>query len=282
VKALQQLLNRLGYGLAEDGIIGSGTERAVRSFQQKYGLTVDGYVGPASWKKLGEVANPKADTGSNAGSGNSGTNTGTSGGNAGTGSNTGSGTTTKPVGTTISVTGRSMVYYGCSGSDVKALQQLLNILGYGLSTDGIFGNGTNSAVRSFQSKQKLVVDGYVGSATWAALGKACGSGSVSGNTTGNTTGSTTGNTGSTGNSNSSNNTNSSNGTNISTSGRPTVGYGDSGSNVKALQQLLNKYGYGLVEDGIFGSGTYSAVKNFQASKGLAADGIVGPLTWAKL
>ena len=265
VKALQQLLNRLGYGLVEDGIFGSGTDAAVRSFQKKYGLTVDGYVGPASWKKLGEVANPKVNTGSSSGSGStSGSNTGSSN-NSGSGSSTNT-NTTKPVGTSISVTGRSMVYYGSTGSDVKALQQLLNILGYGLATDGIFGSGTNSAVRSFQSKQKLVVDGYVGSATWAALGKACGSGSTAGSTS-SSTGSSSSNAGS---------------SNISTSGRPTVGYGDSGSNVKALQQLLNKYGYGLAEDGIFGSGTYSAVQRFQASKGLVADGIVGPLTWAKL
>ena len=272
VKALQQLLNRLGYGLVEDGIFGSGTDAAVRSFQKKYGLTVDGYVGPASWKKLGEVANPKVNTGSSSGSGStSGSNTGSSN-NSGSGSSTNT-NTTKPVGTSISVTGRSMVYYGSTGSDVKALQQLLNILGYGLATDGIFGSGTNSAVRSFQSKQKLVVDGYVGSATWAALGKACGSGSTAGSTSG-STGNTSSSTGS-----SSSNAGSSN---ISTSGRPTVGYGDSGSNVKALQQLLNKYGYGLAEDGIFGSGTYAAVQRFQASKGLVADGIVGPLTWAKL
>lgn len=265
VKALQQLLNRLGYGLVEDGIFGSGTDAAVRSFQKKYGLTVDGYVGPASWKKLGEVANPKVNTGSSSGSGStSGSNTGSSN-NSGSGSSTNT-NTTKPVGTSISVTGRSMVYYGSTGSDVKALQQLLNILGYGLATDGIFGSGTNSAVRSFQAKQKLVVDGYVGSATWAALGKACGSGSSTGNTS-SSNGSSSSNAG---------------GSNISTSGRPTVSYGDSGSNVKALQQLLNKYGYGLAEDGIFGSGTYSAVQRFQASKGLVADGIVGPLTWAKL
>ncbi len=265
VKALQQLLNRLGYGLAEDGIFGSGTDAAVRSFQKKYGLTVDGYVGPASWKKLGEVANPQTGSGSSSSSNSS--NTGSSG-NSSSGSGSSSNTsTTKPAGTTISVTGRSLVCYGSTGSDVKALQQLLNILGYGLATDGIFGSGTNSAVRSFQSKQGLVVDGYVGSATWAALGKVCGSSNASG---------------STGSSASSSGNSSSNSSNISTSGRPTVGYGDSGSNVKALQQLLNKYGYGLAEDGIFGSGTYAAVQRFQASKGLVADGIVGPLTWAKL
>jgi len=275
VTALQQLLNRLGYGLVEDGIFGGGTESAVRDFQAKNGLVVDGYVGPASWKVLGEKGNAGASSGS---TGSTGSNTGSSGSNAGSSSSSSSGNsgstssssgnTGAATGTGISVTGRSMVSYGSSGADVTALQQLLNILGYGLVTDGIFGGGTNSAVMSFQSNQGLVVDGYVGSATWAALGKACGSSNASGST-GSSTSSPSTNTGSSN-------------TNVSTSGRPTVYYGDSGSNVTALQQLLNKHGYGLVEDGIFGSGTYAAVQGFQASQGLVADGIVGPLTWAKL
>ena len=267
VKALQQLLNRLGYGLAEDGIFGGGTEAAVRDFQAKNGLDVDGYVGPASWRVLGEKGNAGASTGSTSSSSSStGSSSNSGSGNSGSTSSS-SGNTGAATGTGISVTGRSMVSYGSSGADVTALQQLLNILGYGLATDGIFGGGTNSAVMSFQSKQGLVVDGYVGSATWAALGKACGS-SASGST-GSSTSSPSTNTGSSN-------------TNVSTSGRPTVSYGDSGSNVTALQQLLNKHGYGLVEDGIFGGGTYSAVQRFQASQGLVADGIVGPLTWAKL
>ena len=50
-----------------------------------------------------------------------------------------------------------------------------------------------------------------------------------------------------------------------------------------LQELLNALGYdcGSV-DGIFGSKTKAAVLAFQKANGLGADGIVGPLTWAKL
>jgi hypothetical protein len=42
---------------------------------------------------------------------------------------------------------------------------------------------------------------------------------------------------------------------------------------------LNKCGSSGV-DGIFGSSTKSATKKWQSSKGLSADGVVGPMTWA--
>jgi len=52
--------------------------------------------------------------------------------------------------------------------------------------------------------------------------------------------------------------------------------GDKGDEVKKLQAFLNWYGsYGLAEDGIFGSGTESAVKKFQSANGLTADGCFG-------
>jgi peptidoglycan hydrolase-like protein with peptidoglycan-binding domain len=52
--------------------------------------------------------------------------------------------------------------------------------------------------------------------------------------------------------------------------------------VRPLQQLLRARGYSVAVDGIFGAATESAVKSFQQSRGLAADGVVGPLTWPKL
>jgi peptidoglycan L-alanyl-D-glutamate endopeptidase CwlK len=52
--------------------------------------------------------------------------------------------------------------------------------------------------------------------------------------------------------------------------------------VKVLQTMLNKFDYKLTIDGQFGFVTEAAVKGFQAKKGLDADGIVGPKTWAKL
>jgi len=60
--------------------------------------------------------------------------------------------------------------------------------------------------------------------------------------------------------------------------------GGSGTNANSLniQNLLNKFGYGLVADGIVGPKTLAAIKDFQAKNGLVVDGIVGPRTLAAL
>jgi peptidoglycan hydrolase-like protein with peptidoglycan-binding domain len=58
--------------------------------------------------------------------------------------------------------------------------------------------------------------------------------------------------------------------------------GSNGHPIKTLQDLLRARGHGLVVDGAFGPQTEAAVKAFQASQGLAADGIVGPITWTAL
>ena len=58
-------------------------------------------------------------------------------------------------------------YY--SGSAVRALQVELNQAGYRLPVNGSFGPQTQQAVRSFQAKQGIGVDGWVGPATWSRL-----------------------------------------------------------------------------------------------------------------
>lgn len=58
--------------------------------------------------------------------------------------------------------------------------------------------------------------------------------------------------------------------------------GSQGDDVKLLQELLNSYGYSLKVDGYFGIRTDAAVKQFQKSRGLVADGIVGAKTWNAL
>ena len=62
--------------------------------------------------------------------------------------------------------------------------------------------------------------------------------------------------------------------------RPTLRQGDKGVYVRYLQQKLTSKLYPLgAIDGIFGNATRQAVVEFQQENGLAADGIVGPLTW---
>ena len=141
-----------------------------------------------------------------------------------------------------------MVYWGCTGDAVKTLQDKLNALGYNSgSVDGIFGAKTYAAVTAFQKANGLGVDGIVGKLTWAKLYDA---------TPVNVTPVTT---------------------------QPMLRTGSRGDAVRKLQELLNALGYdcGSV-DGIFGSKTYAAVLAFQKANGLAADGIVGSLTWGKL
>ena len=55
VSQLQTFLSMDGSKLAIDGIFGPGTQSAVRAFQKRYGLTVDGIVGPQTWGKLLEL-----------------------------------------------------------------------------------------------------------------------------------------------------------------------------------------------------------------------------------
>ena len=141
-----------------------------------------------------------------------------------------------------------MLYRGCTGDAVKALQEKLNAKGFDSgNVDGIFGAKTYAAVTAFQKANSLGVDGIAGKLTWAKLYDA---------TPVNVTPVTT---------------------------QPMLRTGSRGDAVRKLQEMLIAKGYtcGNV-DGIFGSKTYAAVLAFQKANGLPADGIVGPLTWGKL
>ena len=63
---------------------------------------------------------------------------------------------------------------------------------------------------------------------------------------------------------------------------PQLAQGQNSKNVKALQHLLVYRGYSISTDGIFGSGTRTAVVNFQTSRGLSADGVAGANTLSAL
>ncbi|MBB3035273.1 N-acetylmuramidase domain-containing protein [Alteriqipengyuania lutimaris] len=133
---------------------------------------------------------------------------------------------------------------GDEGQAVMHLQELL-----GIATDGDFGPATKAAVTAFQEKKGLHPDGIVGAQTWAALltteeKKPTGKKGLA---------------------------------DEARRSRAPVRLADRGEDVAFLQQLL-----GIVDDGDFGPKTLEAVKTFQTSKGLSADGIVGRKTWEKL
>ncbi len=137
---------------------------------------------------------------------------------------------------------------GSEGDLVSALQEALNNEGYDLEVDGIFGDGTEAAVRDYQSNNDLSSDGIAGPDTRTALGIQVAHPHHK-------------------------------------SRPPDVVYlehGSTGSNVRALQQALVNAGYDISVDGIFGDDTYNAVCDLQSNNGLNADGIVGPDTWSAL
>lgn len=67
------------------------------------------------------------------------------------------------------------------------------------------------------------------------------------------------------------------------SGYPIIRYMSRGVYVCVAQDALIFLGYdtgGL--DGVFGRRTENSVKEYQRTRGLVADGIIGPATWRKL
>jgi peptidoglycan/xylan/chitin deacetylase (PgdA/CDA1 family) len=155
-------------------------------------------------------------------------------------------------GTSGGAAGTGTLKLGSSGTAVEHLQQALVNKGYSLSADGAFGPVTQNAVMSFQRSVGITADGIVGPVTWSKLGTSAGS--YSGGTSGGT----------------------------STSYPGLLRVGSTGTAVRTLQQALANKGYSLSPDGVFGPITQSAVKSFQSSQGITADGIVGPVTWGKL
>lgn len=64
---------------------------------------------------------------------------------------------------------------------------------------------------------------------------------------------------------------------------PTLRQGSSGEAVRELQVALQETGHnpGSI-DGSFGARTEAAVKAFQQSRGISADGVVGTITWRNI
>jgi peptidoglycan hydrolase-like protein with peptidoglycan-binding domain len=67
--------------------------------------------------------------------------------------------------------------------------------------------------------------------------------------------------------------------NVTASSSSTLKKGSKGDAVKTLQSQLSKLGYTIgTIDGVFGSGTESALKTFQKANNLTVDGVAGPNT----
>lgn len=82
------------------------------------------------------------------------------------------------------------VGFGSTGSAVSKLQTILNEHGYGLAVDGIFGEKTRAAVRDYQKRYNLKLDGIAGPETWGSLLGQNGSGSSGSYTGGGSSGKT--------------------------------------------------------------------------------------------
>ncbi len=142
---------------------------------------------------------------------------------------------------------------GMSGNDVYALQERLIELRY-LSgvADGVFGIETQNALIEFQKNNNLTADGNAGSATIKKINGSCKAATRTTPTP-------------------------------VPSGTVTLREGDQGEGVYILQARLFELGYytGRI-DGRFSAETTQAVTQFQLANGLAADGIAGKGTQAKL
>ena len=151
--------------------------------------------------------------------------------------------------------------YGASGVDVEKLQRALQLKDfYSGVIDGKFGNGTREAVRAFQKKNGLSVNGRADNGTIRKL-----FGGVA-ETTAQDDPQMEG---------------------ISRIGQisvpNTTKKGDSGKHVRALQQALKIKGfYKAPIDSSYGDKTVSAVTAFQKRYGLSADGVAGNGTIRKL
>ena len=246
VFTLQRQLNRIAKDypflglLTVDGVFGSRMAATVRAFQKQFNLTADGVVGRQTWYKISYIYVSVKDLAELTSEGEVSSGTLSDG--------TWGGTTLRT---------------GSTGSAVEQLQFWLNTLAQydssipSVTVDGVFGSGTAAAVRAFQRKYGLTVDGVVGQSTWIELYDQFRS------------------------------IQSDNGTPNAYPGTA-LREGASGQNVRLVQFWLKiaRTVYSrlnsITVDGRFGAATTAAVKRFQSYFGLTSDGVVGRNTWLKL
>ena len=246
VFTLQRQLNRITKDypflglLTVDGVFGAKMAATVRAFQRQFNLTADGVVGRQAWYKISYIYVSVKDLAELTSEGETSSGTLSDGSWGGTALRTGS-----------------------TGSAVEQVQFWLNTLAQyesalpSLAVDGRYGAATASAVRAFQRRYGLTVDGVVGRETWNAIYNEFRS------------------------------IQSDNGTPNAYPGTA-LREGASGQNVRLVQFWL-KIAHtvysrlnDLTVDGKFGAATTAAVKRFQTYFGLTSDGVVGRTTWNKL
>ena len=246
VFTLQRQLNRITKDypflgkLTVDGVFGAKMTATVKAFQKQFNLTADGVVGRQTWYKISYIYVSVKDLAELTSEGE------TSNGTLSDGT-----------------WGGTVLRTGSTGSSVEQLQFWLNTLAQyessipSLTVDGVYGTGTANAVRAFQRKYGLTVDGVVGRATWTEVYDQFRS------------------------------IQSDNGTPNAYPGTA-LREGASGQNVRLVQFWLKiaRTVYpslsNVTVDGKFGSATTAAVRRFQTYFGLTSDGVVGRTTWNKL
>lgn len=146
VKTLQLWLHKAGFNPGEiDGIYGTNTEKAVKEFQKKVGITADGIAGKQTYNALRnylrrQTSAPKS--------------------------------TSSTSNHSNDWTGQTL-REGSRGQAVKDLQIKLRRLGYNVgSIDGIYGKQTAASVKSFQKERGLTPDGIAGRNTYNAIEQA--------------------------------------------------------------------------------------------------------------
>lgn len=154
ITTLQYYLNMIAYFnpnlslFTIDGVFGDETLNAVNNFQREYGLPVDGVVGRETWNKITEVydniinalpSEYKTDMG-------------------------------KPYPGYFLTNGEQ-------GENVRTIQTYLSLISDNIkaippvTVDGIYGNETENAVRTFQELYGIPATGYVGPVTWLEIAR---------------------------------------------------------------------------------------------------------------
>ena len=132
-----------------DGIYGEQTENSIRAFQQIFGLTPDGIVGPATWYQLVRLYTAVTRLSELRSQGQRFY--------------------------AINWSPPTVLQVGSTGDKVRQLQYMLSILSSyiqsipPLAVDGVYGPGTRAAVLAFQRRYQLPETGTVGQTTWDTL-----------------------------------------------------------------------------------------------------------------